>query len=462
VTLAAILRLGSTAMFVDPSAGRRHIERCCRLLPPRALIAASKAHLLRLTTPALREVPLKFSIGPPVPRAMRIERAAKLPCDGVIHACPAETLALASFTSGSTGEPKLALRTHGFLLAQYRAIAAALALEPGEVELIALPIFVLANLAARVTSVLPAADLRRPDAIDPEPLVSQICGRYSLGSCVSRAAASPAVFERIVEYCEQHGVRLPMLERVFTGGGPVSLRLLDRLQRVAPRARITVVYGSTEAEPISTVSLDEIDAEDRLAISGGCGLLAGRAVPPVDLRILRDRWGSRIEPATTLEFERLCQSAGQPGEIVVSGDHVLAGYLDGQGDPENKLYVNGTCWHRTGDAGFLDERGRLWLLGRCAARIEDDRGTMYPLGVEQAALKQEAIRRSAVVSIGGRRVLAVELMDRSMRLDVAPLLKSAAFASIDAVRIVKRLPVDGRHNAKIDYPALRAMLERSR
>ena len=91
VALAAILRLGLTAMFVDPSAGRWYIDRCCRLRRPRALIASSRAHLLRLTTPALRQIPLKFSIGPSVPGAVSIERATSLQSDDDIYVCRPET-----------------------------------------------------------------------------------------------------------------------------------------------------------------------------------------------------------------------------------------------------------------------------------------------------------------------------------------------------------------------------------
>jgi acyl-CoA synthetase (AMP-forming)/AMP-acid ligase II len=457
VALAAIFRLGLTAMFVDPSAGRWYIDRCCRLRRPQGLIASSRAHLLRLTTPALRQIPLKFSIGTPVPGATGIERAAKCDCDDGIQSCLPDTAALASFTSGTTGEPKVALRTHGFLLAQHRAIAATLALEPREIELIALPIFVLANLASRVTSIIPHGDLRRPDSIDPAPLLSQIAAHG-----VTRAGASPALFERIVEYCERRALRLETLKKVFTGGGPVSLKLLDRLQNIAPNSRISVVYGSTEAEPISIVSLDEIESEDRIAMTDGRGLLVGRPIPAIHVQVLHDQWGSRLGQLNAAEFQQLCQPAGEPGEIVVSGEHVLAGYLDGKGDDENKLWIDGSCWHRTGDAGYLDEHGRLWLLGRCSARIDDKYGAFYPLGVEQTALKHEAIRRAAVVSVRGERVLAVELVDGFPgKPDLAALLKSLSFASVDAVRIVKRLPVDDRHNSKVDYPALSAILERS-
>src|SRR5205085_11801178 len=65
VCLFALFRLRLVAMFLDPSAGREHIERCCALYAPKALIAGTKAHLLRLWSPALRRIPVKFVIGLP-------------------------------------------------------------------------------------------------------------------------------------------------------------------------------------------------------------------------------------------------------------------------------------------------------------------------------------------------------------------------------------------------------------
>jgi acyl-CoA synthetase (AMP-forming)/AMP-acid ligase II len=454
IALAAILRMGLTGMFIDPSAGRRYIDRCCELLPPQALVAGSKAHLLRLLSPALRRIPAKFSIGGRVPFARRLEQAAQLEYDGTIRSCDSDLPALVSFTSGSTGEPKAALRTHGFLLAQHRAIEESLALRPGEVELVTLPIFVLANLASRVTSIIADADLRRPAAISPQPVVAQIREHAA-----SRAAASPAFYERVVDYCEQQDICLPTLQKVFTGGGPVSPRLLDRLQHVAPQAEITVVYGSTEAEPISTVKFHDMEDADRTAMNGGHGLLAGRPVPSLNVRIMNDRWGRSVGPYTADEFDTVCQPPGEAGEIVVSGNHVLSGYLHGQGADENKFRVDETCWHRTGDAGHFDDRGRLWLLGRCAARVDDGRGALYPLGVEQAALRHQCIGQAAMLAHRGQRVLAITLRDRSAQPDLASLLKSLSFANVDSIRILKRLPVDGRHNAKIDYHALHALLE---
>src|SRR5205814_7229884 len=112
-----------------------HIERCCALQPPRALIASTKAHLLRLRLPALRAISKKFVIGFPLPGAIRWSRASRATPYTDITSCAASSPALLTFTSGSTGEPKAALRTHGVLLAQHRVLAEALQVSAGDVDL---------------------------------------------------------------------------------------------------------------------------------------------------------------------------------------------------------------------------------------------------------------------------------------------------------------------------------------
>jgi acyl-CoA synthetase (AMP-forming)/AMP-acid ligase II len=147
--------------------------------------------------------------------------------------------------------------------------------------------------------------------------------------------------------------------------------------------------------------------------------------------------------------------AEEPGEIVVSGEHVLTGYLHGHGDDESKFSVNGRRWHRTGDAGYLDNTGRLWLLGRCSACINDAHGTLYPFTVECVANHHPGVRRSAMISHKGKRVLVVE---PSGGVEFSSLKASLAWAHVDAIEVLSKLPVDKRHNAKIDYPALHELL----
>jgi acyl-CoA synthetase (AMP-forming)/AMP-acid ligase II len=181
-------------------------------------------------------------------------------------------------------------------------------------------------------------------------------------------------------------------------------------------------------------------------------------VQSIQMRILKDQWGSRMGPLSDAEFDQLCQPQGASGEIVVSGEHVLAGYLHSSGEEENKLHVGSVCWHHTGDAGYVDALGRIWLLGRCAARVDDQRGALYPLGVENAALRYDYVRRAAFAAHNGQRILVIELRRRAVKPDFASLLKSLAFAGVDSIRIVNRLPMDKRHNAKVDYAALQELL----
>jgi acyl-CoA synthetase (AMP-forming)/AMP-acid ligase II len=457
VALLAIFRLGMVALILDPSAGRDHIERCCALYPPQALVASARAHLLRLFSPALRRIPLKVSVGLPIPGTVSWGRIDRTPSFPAVHPCDPAAPALLTFTSGSTGQPKAAVRSHGFLLAQHRALQQSLDLKPGEVDVTTLPVFVLANLASGVTSLIPNVDLRHPDAIRPARLVDQVRAHRP-----TRLVASPALLERLADYCERRGVLLPSLHRVLTGGGPVFPRLLTKVNGIAPCAEIAAVYGSTEAEPIALLARPALDATDRQAMDCGRGLPAGLPVPSIRLRILRDQWGEPVGPYTEAGFAAACLPPGEAGEIVVSGDHVLGGYLHGQGNDETKFAVGGTRWHRTGDAGYLDERGRLWLLGRCAARIDDARGRLYPFGVETIALRHPRVRRAACVGHQGRRLLILELWRGAVAADLAPVRNALAWAGIDEVRIWRRIPVDARHNAKVDYRGVVAWLnERS-
>jgi len=178
--------------------------------------------------------------------------------------------------------------------------------------------------------------------------------------------------------------------------------MLNRLQQVAPEAQVVAVYGSTEAEPMAHVAWSQIGDDELLAMRSGKGLLAGRPVAEVRLRVIPDRFGKPIGPYTPEAFSSQSLPAGDIGEIVVTGDHVLKGYLHSEGEGETKFDVDTERWHRTWDAGFIDDRGRLWLVGRSSARIKDDKGMLYPFTVECAAQFIEGVRRNAMVSHQGR------------------------------------------------------------
>ncbi len=460
--LGALFRLGLVAVFVDPSAGVKRLEQCCGLYPIKGLIASPKAHLLRVVSSTLRKIPLKFSTEFWLPGAPALSAAKSLEPTALVS-CDVDTPALMTFTSGSTGQPKAAVRTHGFLIAQHETLDRNLDLREGELDVGTLPIFVLANLASGVSSLIPNADLRSPGRVKAGPIVKQLIQHQP-----QSLSASPAFLERLIEHCQTSGEKLSSLQKIFTGGAPVFPHVLEGMSEVSPKATVTAVYGSTEAEPIAHSAWHEVSEADKHAMLNGQGLVTGKPVADISLRILNDQWGRAIPNLTRGKFDALTLPVGQVGEIVVSGSHVLHGYLNGVGDEETKFDVGETLaettlintarWHRTGDAGYLDKGGRLWLLGRCSAKITDEHGVLYPFAAECAAHHHKGVKRAAAVWHEGKRLLLLEPI-ANQQPDLGAIQESLEWAKFAEIRLMT-LPVDKRHNAKIDYGKLKEMLGR--
>ncbi len=435
--LLSAFHAGIRVMLADPSAGRTFLENCCSRVPPDAYFGPWKAMALRFAVPCLRRIPIAISSGIRFPGASSWDPTGE---ESELVDVPDYEPALVTFTSGSTGIPKAAQRTHGFLLAQHRSLSRALEFEEGEVDLITLPVFVLANLASGLTSVLAATNLAKPGSPDANSVRSQ-CERHQ----VTRCSASPAFFEGML--ASESG--LPAFSKIFTGGAPVFNDLLERLTTARPGALVHSVYGSTEAEPIAHFPAKELSAEISDITAGGGGLCAGRPVPEIEVRIIREQWGISLGPLDDSTFTKMCLPSNEAGEIVVTGDHVLDGYLEGNGDGETKIKVGDTVWHRTGDAGRCDEQGRIWMLGRASERMSND---TYPFAIECAMRAAFPKKRFAALEWNESPRLVVE---GEIGGDIEAKAKCLGVAEVISL---KTIPLDKRHNAKVDYPLLRKAL----
>lgn len=481
IALGALFYAGITVVFIDPGMRGEQLERAATVLAPRGFLATPRAHLLRLISPAIRKIPVHFTTGTwPMPGARRWQQYATQPTTlavGDLSAdlaadsmadCEDDTPALITVTSGSTGTPKFATRTHGFLRRQHQAIDASLAMAEDTVVATTLPIFILSFLASGITTLLPQVDLRRPGQVKVEPLLAQM-----QAAGVNTLAASPAFVDLLARYgANQDAAKLsPALahiRRVYSGGAPVFVDLMDQVRAAMPNAHFHAVYGATEAEPIATLEHNRITLDDREQMANGAGLLVGTPVESIAVRVIADQWGRAHGPYTPQQWDAIALAPGQSGEIVVNGPHVLTTVGPGEDATLTKIQVGEQIWHRTGDAGYWDTQARLWLLGRCAARLETPSTdgvtrAVYPFTVETAAHTFPAVKHAALVAQTNtstpKHILAIELYAPQSEAWHAQFSARLAWANLDEIRVLKQMPVDKRHNAKIDYPALRKLIE---
>jgi len=446
VVTAALLRAGLTAVFIDPNALRATIAAAVAGVPVRAVVGSPAACALRWLVPELRAVPLVFVAGH-WPGARPLAAAETLaPLGAPIDRAPG-AVALVSFTSGTTGAPKGVLRTHAVLAATQRLLATRLELVAGETHLSVLPFVVLASVGAGATNVLPEGNLARPGRLDPARLGAAI-RRHSVDVVV----ASPGIAGRLAAGADA-SAPFASLRRVYLGGAPVLPPLFDRWRVAAPGARVTALYGATEVEPIATLDGQDYGDAERRATSAGAGVLVGDPVPGIDVRIVPECPDRPEASGAASAPPPPGVAPGVEGEIVVAGPHVAPGYLRRDGDPSS-LMAAGRRWHRTGDAGYLDARGRLWLTGRCADRVATCERTLHALRVEAALADDPALAHVAFLQVDGERLVLIETRSRGTAVPVARIAARTAFARPHAIAIIGRMPVDRRHAVKIDYRRL--------
>lgn len=441
VVLLAVASLGAVAVFVEPAAGLREMARAIRVTRPAAFVGIPKAHLLRVMV----DVPMSIVVNGWLPGTETLDDLDGEP--------PAVTLrpddpALLTFSSGSTGVPKGATRSHGFLGAQHDALAGLLDAKDGDVHLSAFAIVLLSTLVSGATAVIPPLG-KGVDDVDGAALVRSV---GALG--VTVISGSPAFLTPLI-MASTPG-ELASVRRVVSGGAPVSVDLCEAAGlALPPDATFLVVYGSTEAEPIATVDASVVRAETGAATRAGAGLCVGAPDPHVRLRLLAPTTAPILVGPGGLAAQEVPR--GAVGEVVVAGDHVNERYYRNPAAERATKIVDeaGVVWHRTGDAARFDEQGRLWLVGRVADIVRRGEVVYHPSAVEAAARSLPWVARAALVGDGRGGTLLVVEPTATPRIDELTAHLAGKGILIDRVEVTRKLPVDPRHRAKIDYPAVR-------
>jgi len=452
----ALLRLRAVPVLIDPGIGRDNVKRCLAQAGPRAFVGVAKAHLARRLLGWAPRAEVFITAGPASgvagrvlgSRALRsVEQAGRWRQPFLPPPRPQGAPAAILFTSGSTGPPKGVEHGEEQLLAQAALVRSLYDLEPGEVSLSTFPPFALFGPVLGLTTVVPRMDATRPAQVLPARVV-RAANRY--GATVM--FGSPALLDTV----SRAGGAMPSLRRVISAGAPVPRSTQRRtLAQLGPGAQVHTPYGATEALPVATIGSAELLGlpED--------GICVGRPVPGVGVALIR----VTDDPIPELTADLLVTRVGEVGEVLVRGPVVSPAYADRpDATAAAKVRWDGQVAHRMGDLASWDTDGRLWFAGRKAHVVHTAAGPMYSVPCEEVFNVHPAVRRSALVGTGAAGastpVLCVELepgVVPSPLLTQQLLAVGHADARASAVTRVlyhPGLPVDIRHNSKIDRAGL--------
>lgn len=274
---------------------------------------------------------------------------------------PADFVALLMFTSGTTGRPKAAQLTLRNLLAAAQASSQHLQTRLGERWLLCLPLYHIGGMSILFRACLDGLTVILQERFEPDETLRLL--REKDANLISLV---PTMLYRLMPHFES-GASLPDLRLILLGGAATPSSLLQRALRC--NLPIALTYGLTEACAQVATALPET-----VRYKPGT---VGKPLPGVQVEI-KNETGQPCAP-------------GQIGEIVVGGPGVMPGYLGHPPLVEGRL--------RTGDLGYLDKDGDLWVVSRRSDLIISGGENVYPEEVEQALLEHPAVEAACVVGL---------------------------------------------------------------
>ncbi len=443
-SVLAILYLGAVAVFLDQWSGYKRLRQSMRVANCHAAVLTRKMRILSYAFPEAWR--LKVRLPPSIPCSGRdkIQEWEWARVDS-------SDSALITFTTGSTGTPKAADRSHGLLDAQLAALLPLLRPDQTRIDLTMLPIVLLLNLAIGRRSIIGDINYRKPAQFKRTEILENFLqkgGTSLTGSPFYCTQLALAAQESAVEGCAQ-------VTAVTLGGSPVFAHDVEILAAGFPVAELNIVYGSTEAEPISHITAQELLLElsrsSKTYYQYDNGLPVGAPSPEARVAILPYR-DSAWPQLDAVGFGESCMPEESIGEIVVNGNHVLERYFN---NPEalraNKIFVDDQVWHRTGDAGCI-RTGRLYLYGRCAQRIVRQEKTFYPFIVAAQLQQLQGVKQATLIELNEHLILAYA-GTADARAAVEEWTLAQGLTQVQVQRF-DQLPLDPRHHGKLDYDKL--------
>jgi acyl-CoA synthetase (AMP-forming)/AMP-acid ligase II len=234
----------------------------------------------------------------------------------------------------------------------------------------------------------------------------------------------PSTFARLLALEHLDGHDLSSLRYVTQAGAAMSREMAARVRGAFPGTRLFVMYGQTEA----SARLAYLPPEDADRKAGSVGL----AIPGVELTV-RDGGGAPCPPRVV-------------GEVVARGDNITVGYFKNPEATARALRSDGL---HTGDLGYMDEEGYLFLVGRESEMIKSGAHRIAPRAIEEVIETLEAVGECAVVGrpdpVLGQAIVAFVVLREGAQLSAKDVLlrcrqELPRFQLPREVRFVSRLP----------------------
>jgi fatty-acyl-CoA synthase len=276
-------------------------------------------------------------------------------------------VAVLLFTSGTTGEPKVAVLRHKHLAAYVTSTVEFMHADEDEAALVCVPPYHIAGVAAGLTATYAGRRTVYLPTFTPEAWVELASAEQ-----VSQAMLVPTMLGRILGVLETRGERLPHLRSISYGGGRMPQQVVERAMALLPHVDFVNGYGLTETS--STIAV--LTAEDH------------RSAMASHDPAVRRRLGSVGQPLPTVELEIRGPNGevlppGQSGEVYVRGEQISGEYL-------HRKVIQDDGWFPTNDAGWMDEGGYLFVEGRLDDVIVRGGENISPGEIEDV-LRQHAL-----------------------------------------------------------------------
>ncbi|WP_334174936.1 long-chain fatty acid--CoA ligase [Pseudoxanthobacter sp.] len=287
----------------------------------------------------------------------------------------ASDLAVLQYTGGTTGVPKGAMLTHGNLTANMWQIvdhAGPGALRDGEERILGiLPLF---HVFALTVSMNVAFAIGAELVLLPQFRLEEVFA--TIRRCrPTLLPAVPTVFGAINGAAEKHKVDLTSIRLCISGGAPLPQEVAARFEALTG-CRLAEGYGLTECSPVVTVN--PLDGRPRRAGSTGIAL-------PGTIIEIRDP-----------DHPEMILPQGEKGEVCVRGPQVMTGYWKRAADTR-AVTIDGAL--RTGDIGYLDADGYLFLVDRIKDLIICSGYNVYPRVIEEALYEHPAVAEAIAIAI---------------------------------------------------------------